>query len=51
MAYKNTNSKFPAKTKLDAFFTRTNHPLSNEKVTHVDHRSHCGKVQKYKRAK
>ena len=36
---------------MSAFFTRTNHPLSNEKVTHMDDRSHCGKVQKYNRAK
>ena len=48
---KNTNFQFPAKTKMGAFFTRTNHPLSNEKVTHMDDRSHCGKVQKYNRAK
>ena len=48
---KNTNFQFPAQTKMGAFFTRRNHPLSNEKVTHIDHRSHCGKVQKYNRAK
>ena len=36
---KNTNSKFPAKTKMGAFF-HTNEPLSNEKVTHIDHIDH-----------
>ena len=32
---KNTNFQFPAQTKMGAFFTRRNHPLSNEKVTHI----------------
>ena len=50
---KNTNSKFPAKTEMGAFFIRTNHPLSNEKATHIDHIDHTvGKpVQKYNKEK
>ena len=35
---KNTNYKFPAKTKMGAFFHK-NEP-SNEKVTHIDHIDH-----------
>ena len=37
---KNTTSKFSAKIKRGAFFIRTNHQLSNEKVTKIDHIAH-----------
>ena len=45
---KNTNSKFPAKTKMGAFFHK-NEPsiIQRESNPHRSYRSHCGKVQKY----
>ena len=49
---KNTNSKFPAKTKMGAFFHK-NEPsiIQRESNPHRSYRSHCGKVQKYNKEK